>query len=128
MHTQNGDVLGYFLTVILIDQCLHAVFTYPVGKHNVFKVNGTTFNDCAIPPSNEALVTGNDVITLGTPGRKWYFCGVAAHCKGGQKLAITVWPASEAPAPAPNSANGITMSGIYGLFATMISIALVLIA
>ncbi|KAL5720619.1 hypothetical protein ACHQM5_013270 [Ranunculus cassubicifolius] len=81
------------------------VFNYPVGAHNVFKVNGTAFKSCAIPPPDEALKTGSDRITLATPGNKWYFCGVASHCLGGQKLVITVSPAIEAPAPAPNSAN-----------------------
>ncbi|GJY87935.1 putative phytocyanin domain containing protein [Tanacetum coccineum] len=28
-----------------------------------------------IPPTNEALTSGYDVITIATPGRKWYICG-----------------------------------------------------
>ncbi|KAF5202444.1 Blue copper protein [Thalictrum thalictroides] len=101
------------------------VFTYPVGAHNVFKVNGTTFKDCTIPPLNEALISGNDVITLAIPGNKWYFCGVGQHCAlGGQKLAITVWPALEAPAPAPSSANGVVASGFLILIASIISFAI----
>ncbi|XP_059664059.1 blue copper protein-like [Cornus florida] len=78
------------------------VFNYPVGDHNVFKVNGTAFQECTKPPPSEALTTGNDVITLATPGRKWYICGVGQHCQvGNQKLAITVLPQSVAPAPEP---------------------------
>ncbi|RVW18603.1 Blue copper protein [Vitis vinifera] len=38
------------------------VFKYTAGRHNVFKVNGTAFTNCTIPPANEALTTGNDVI------------------------------------------------------------------
>ncbi|XWS58546.1 hypothetical protein CRYUN_Cryun08bG0043200 [Craigia yunnanensis] len=48
------------------------VFQYPQGKQNVFKVNGTAFKNCDIPPVNEALTSGNDTIVLNTPGRKWY--------------------------------------------------------
>ncbi|KAF9592283.1 hypothetical protein IFM89_013509, partial [Coptis chinensis] len=98
------------------------LFNYEVGSHNVFKVNGTVFKECAIPPKNEALISGKDVITLLAPGNKWYFCGVATHCEGGQKLAITVLPAL-APAPAPNAANGIFASGYQVLIAAMVSIA-----
>ncbi|OMO67922.1 Plastocyanin-like protein [Corchorus capsularis] len=81
------------------------VFQYPQGVHNVFKVNGTAFQNCTIPPANQALTSGNDTILLATPGRKWYICGVANHCSAyGQKLAITVqYSYGWAPAPAPSS-------------------------
>jgi len=73
----------------------------------VFKVNGTAFQSCAVPPENEALTSGNDRIVLATPGRKWYICGVGGHCSAGQKLVITVLPQtlpptlSPAPQPSP---------------------------
>ncbi|KAE8056483.1 hypothetical protein FH972_013254 [Carpinus fangiana] len=54
---------------------------------------------------NWTLISGNDVITLATAGRKWYICGVAKHCENGnQKLAITVLPQTVSPAPSPISA------------------------
>ena len=71
---------------------IDAVFRYPIGKHNVFRVNGTQFQQCAISAANEALTTGYDVITLTTPGRKWYMCGVGKHCEMGLKLFINVLP------------------------------------
>ncbi|KAL6327994.1 hypothetical protein AAG906_031338 [Vitis piasezkii] len=125
------------------------VFKYTAGRHNVFKVNGTAFTNCTIPPANEALTTGNDVITLATPGRKWYICGVNDHCANyGQKLAITVleaWvspasapaasapstPAASAPstpaAPAPSSAYGISVSGYQLLMAAMVAVAFLVV-
>ncbi|KAL6327964.1 hypothetical protein AAG906_031308 [Vitis piasezkii] len=79
------------LLKVLLSILIHAVFKYTAGRLNVFKVNGTVFTNCTIPPPNEALTTGNDVITLATPGRKWYICGVNDHCANyGQKLAISV--------------------------------------
>ena len=84
------------------------MFKYVAGKHNVFRVNGTLFQQCSIPPTNEALTSGYDVITLATPGRKWYICGVGKHCEsGGMKLFINVLPQSVPPtpwvSPAPSS-------------------------
>lgn len=70
------------------------VFKYTVGYHNVFKVSGPEFNGCKVPPENEALTTGYDVIKLATPGSKWYICGKAygKHCWMGQRLFINVLP------------------------------------
>ncbi|XP_040369504.1 blue copper protein 1b [Rosa chinensis] len=74
------------------------VFNYPEGVHNVLKVNGTGFQECAAPAGTVVLTSGKDVINLATTGRKWYICGVSKHRQvGPQKLFITVMPASFAP-------------------------------
>ncbi|KAL8543376.1 hypothetical protein ACS0TY_004060 [Phlomoides rotata] len=80
------------------------LFNYTVGAHNVYKVNGTAFQQCSVPPPSEALTTGKDKITLATPGRKWYLCGVGKHCEYGMKLVITVMPTTFAPSPSPSPA------------------------
>ncbi|KAK2983982.1 hypothetical protein RJ640_027307 [Escallonia rubra] len=102
------------------------VFQYPVGAHNVFKVDGTGFESCIKPALTEALTSGNDAIVLATPGRKWYICGIGQHCAAaGQKLFITVnseWMApSPSPSPSANSANGI----IPKFFPTAMMVALI---
>ncbi|XP_009362842.2 blue copper protein 1b-like [Pyrus x bretschneideri] len=80
------------------------VFNYPKGVHNVYKVNGTGFQECSAPLDSVPLTSGKDVINLATSGRKWYICGVSRHClDAGQKLAITVFPSSFAPSPSPTS-------------------------
>ncbi|KAL2333290.1 hypothetical protein Fmac_014503 [Flemingia macrophylla] len=84
------------------------VFNYDVGKHNVFKVNGTLFLSCTVPPASEALSTGSDRIVLATPGRKWYICGVAGHCSAGQKLVITVQPQTQSPTLPPSPAPALS--------------------
>lgn len=87
-------------------QSKFAVFKYSVGSHNVFKVNGTGFQNCIKPPLSEALKTGNDVIVLATPGQKWYICGVANHCdKAGMRLSIFVnaKPSPPIHVPSPSS-------------------------
>lgn len=78
-----------------------AVFNYPQAAHNVYRVNGTAFQQCMVPSAFEALISGNDIITLATPGKKWYICGVGNHCDAGMRLAITVSYPVDAPAPAP---------------------------
>lgn len=81
-----------------------AVFKYKPPNHNVYKVNGTGFQDCTKPTENEALTSGNDKIPLTAPGNKWYICGVKNHCDQGMKLSITVADKSSA-------ARGIIFSG-----------------
>ncbi|XP_051130064.1 blue copper protein 1a-like [Andrographis paniculata] len=77
------------------------MFMYTEGKHNVYKVNGSDFQNCNPSTSlGGPLTSGKDSITLAKPGKKWYICGVADHCSKGMKLVITVSDAS-APAPAP---------------------------
>ncbi|XP_062025797.1 blue copper protein 1a-like [Rosa rugosa] len=91
------------------------VFNYPEGAHNVVKVNGTGFQECAAPAGTVALTSGQDVINLATPGRKWYICGVSKHCEvGPQKLFITVMPASFAPSPSPTT-SAATISSVNGV-------------
>ncbi|XP_021833730.1 mavicyanin-like [Prunus avium] len=85
------------------------VFNDPKGAHNVFKVNGTGFQQCAAPLDSVPLTSGNDVISLATPGRKWYICGVAKHCAlGDHKLLITVLPSSFAPSPSLTASSPST--------------------
>ncbi|KAM7529908.1 hypothetical protein LguiB_033318 [Lonicera macranthoides] len=86
------------------------VFQYPVGAHNVFKVNGTGFQNCIKPPLSEALTSGKDMIVLASPGRKWYICGVGQHCAvAGQKLFINVNPSEwMAPSASPSQATPYT--------------------
>ncbi|XP_054797216.1 blue copper protein 1a-like [Prosopis cineraria] len=73
------------------------VFNYNNTKHNVFKVNGTEFQDCAIPDANQGLSSGHHVIPLATPGNKWYVCGFPNHCRDlGMKLALNAMPSSSA--------------------------------
>ncbi|KAI3691718.1 hypothetical protein L6452_31520 [Arctium lappa] len=78
------------------------VFKYPIGKHNVFEVDETGFQRCVAPSVTKSLATGYDVVTLMTPGRKWYICGVGKNCEtGGMKLVIDVLPQpTQAPAAA----------------------------
>ncbi|KAF6142560.1 hypothetical protein GIB67_039524 [Kingdonia uniflora] len=104
---------------------------YPVGAHNVHKVNATGFQDCVAPLEAVLLVTNNDVITLATLGKKWYICGVGKHCEvEGQKLVITVLPKVAFPTSSPQAlAPTSSTKGIASLGAHMLTaVALVIMA
>ncbi|KAL1830127.1 hypothetical protein DCAR_0209535 [Daucus carota subsp. sativus] len=78
------------------------IFNYPAGVHNVHKADLASFQSCTPSATSVALTTGSDVITLASEGKKWYLCSIASHCaSGNMKLAITVLPQVESPAPAP---------------------------
>ncbi|CAI9093863.1 OLC1v1029453C1 [Oldenlandia corymbosa var. corymbosa] len=100
------------------------VFRYPVGVHNVAKVNGTGFQTCTAPTDAAPLTSGYDVIRLAASGKKWYICSVGVHCAvGGMKLVIDVLPEgsaeSPASAPAPSPVQWIpTRNAGRGLFGT----------
>ncbi|CAL5193130.1 unnamed protein product [Lathyrus oleraceus] len=103
------------------------VFNYNPSFHNVFKVNGTLFQNCTFPAENEALSTGKDIIPLKTEGRKWYVCGKADHCASRQmKFVITVLaegaPAPSTPSPPPSSGARHVVSSVFGVvMATMLA-------
>jgi hypothetical protein len=106
------------------------VFNYDPSRHNVFKVNGTQFQSCTFPPSNEALSTGKDTIQLKSEGKKWYVCGIGNHCSARQmKFVITVLPESApTPSPPPSSAAHSIVSSVVGVvMITMVGIAAIFV-
>lgn len=63
------------------------------------------FQQCKAPENGTPMSSGNDKVTLSSPGKKWYICGIGSHCEsGGMKLAINVITregGAPTPAPAP---------------------------
>ncbi|XP_034704188.1 blue copper protein-like [Vitis riparia] len=83
------------------------VFKYTAGRHNVFKVNGTAFTNCIIPPVNEAIITRNDKLVIIV-----------------LEESASLAPAPSNPtAPAPNSALGISGFRYQLLMAAMVALA-----
>ncbi|EYU40566.1 hypothetical protein MIMGU_mgv11b023001mg [Erythranthe guttata] len=58
--------------------------------------------------------TGNDVIPLATPGKRWYICTIGEHCFKGMKLVITVSTA-EGPSPAPSPGTSAAEAEVSAL-------------
>ncbi|XXG65353.1 hypothetical protein AAC387_Pa05g3073 [Persea americana] len=111
---QEGWTIGFDYSEWAKDKQFHVgdtlTFIYTEGNHNVIKGDGKGFANCATSPNSGILTSGQDKITLNTPGNKWYICGVTGHCDYGQKLKITVLPKSIlcgalSPAPEPAGAD-----------------------
>ncbi|XP_060210233.1 blue copper protein-like [Lycium barbarum] len=78
------------------------IFKYKQGAHNVYSADEEAFQSCIARYFVSPLISGNDVITLTTPGKRWFLCGVGKHCENGMKLAINVLPQLASPAPSPS--------------------------
>jgi hypothetical protein len=78
----------------------------------VVEVSGADFKACkkAAVASSAVWNSGEDVVTLDKPGRRWFICAVGKHCRLGMKLNVTVLPGTPAPAWAPAPAPSYPQS------------------
>ncbi|KAK4365278.1 hypothetical protein RND71_016636 [Anisodus tanguticus] len=89
------------------------IFKYKKDAHNVYKADKEAFQTCTPSSDVTPLTSGNDEITLTSPGKKWYICGIGKHCEKGMKLAINVLAAeSGSPAPSPSGPASSSASWI----------------
>ncbi|CAA2945769.1 basic blue -like [Olea europaea subsp. europaea] len=113
----DGWKLGVNYTQWAADKTFYVgdtlMFMYDKASHNVLKVNGSDFQKCLTSNTTGLLSSGNDVITLAKPGKKWYICAVEDHCTKGMKLVINVSEAAAAsplPPPKPGSSGASKIS------------------
>ncbi|MFS7924092.1 putative cupredoxin, phytocyanin [Helianthus anomalus] len=94
------------------------------AKDKVFYVGDTL-------ASNGIMTSGQDVVPLQTPGRKWYICGVGKHCElRNMKLVITVLPQTWAPAPSPiatSTSGKLAVQTLYGFVVGLLASLLLLL-
>ncbi|PRQ17934.1 putative Blue (type 1) copper binding protein [Rosa chinensis] len=86
------------------------LFLYPKGSHSVVEVEEKDFNRCKAPADGKELTSGEDVIKLDAPGKKYFICNVGRHCQmGNQKVAINVESSSSSssstPSPSPSESS-----------------------
>nr|KAJ0217096.1 hypothetical protein LSAT_V11C300109930 [Lactuca sativa] len=120
-----GDASGWTINYDYKAWVKDKVFYYPVNVHNVYKVNASSFATCTIPPPRTGLTSGNDVVTLMTPGKKWYIYGVEEHCADfNQKLVIDVQSMTPAPAPSTGTKydSKTFMSMVIFILATIVMV------
>ncbi|XP_050378246.1 blue copper protein 1b-like [Argentina anserina] len=80
------------------------VFKYKEGAHNVIEVKEDEYQQCNPSPTAKALTTGNDVVKLDAPGKRYFICGIGKHCAmGKQKIAIDVGSSSSSTGPSASS-------------------------
>ncbi|PHU20220.1 Chemocyanin [Capsicum chinense] len=62
-------------------------FKYPVGVHNVVKVDKAGFDSCS-GAGGQVFSSGDDKITL-AQGTSYFICTIGPHCANGVKAAVT---------------------------------------
>ncbi|KAM3359411.1 hypothetical protein P3S68_019121 [Capsicum galapagoense] len=73
----------------------------------MYKAYQENFKSCTPSSDVSPLTSGNNVITLTSPWKKWYIRRIGKHCEKGVKLAITVLAAElGALASSPLSLSG----------------------
>ncbi|KAL7597025.1 hypothetical protein Lser_V15G27708 [Lactuca serriola] len=111
-HIVGGDkgwVFGFDYQTWALQQRFYVgdklVFNYPVGKYNVFEVGDAGWEDCYVSSKKKGLTSGHDVITLETPGNKFFICqakndeGKRCCEEGSMKFHITVFVPNDPGAP-----------------------------
>ncbi|XP_022869078.1 mavicyanin-like [Olea europaea var. sylvestris] len=78
------------------------IFNYDAKFHNVLQVALPDFHSCNSSSPLATYSTGNDSITITSPGHYYYTCGFVGHCEAGQKVDIRV-PKALQPTAVPVS-------------------------
>ncbi|URE25267.1 Early nodulin-like protein [Musa troglodytarum] len=77
-------------------------FNY-TSSHDVVEVSSSAYATCNATGPVSKSATGNTLVVLGAPGKRYFICGVAGHCTTGMKIEIDVVTASS-PSPSVSPA------------------------
>ncbi|KAJ0983306.1 hypothetical protein J5N97_011561 [Dioscorea zingiberensis] len=69
------------------------------SMHSVVEVTKPNYDACQINNPIGTFTGGNTVITLKSPGKRYFTCGTAGHCSSGMKLEIDTVAAAVATPP-----------------------------
>ncbi|XP_057951065.1 early nodulin-like protein 15 [Malania oleifera] len=79
-------------------------FVYGKAYDNVLRVTHEKFQKCDTTAPFTVYSTGNDSVTIKSPGHLYFICGFPGHCQAGQKVDIRVLgDGTNPPAAAPNA-------------------------
>ncbi|XP_058103588.1 mavicyanin-like [Magnolia sinica] len=99
------------------------VFLYTTGLHSVTEVsNESDFEGCNKGSMVDEYFSGPTRVILTTQGNHYFYCGIGAHCKAGQKLkiAVTEPEPTDGVYGASSSANLIRQRGTLSLLLFLI--------
>ncbi|KAL3849871.1 hypothetical protein ACJIZ3_011753 [Penstemon smallii] len=83
------------------------LFEYDPLYHNVRQVSRSDFHSCDSTSPIATYSTGNDSITIRSPGHYYYICSFLGHCQAGQKVDVRVTKSvrpADIPSPNPSEA------------------------
>lgn len=49
----------------------------------MIEVDQKSYENCIAPPSAKVMASGQDVIDITFPGKRYFICGIGNHCKEG---------------------------------------------
>ncbi|CAL9037137.1 mavicyanin [Musa acuminata AAA Group] len=79
-------------------------FSY-TSSHDVVEVRSSSYATCNATSPVSKSATGNTLVALGAPGKRYFICGITGHCSRGMKIEIDVVTASSPPpgaSPSPS--------------------------
>ncbi|XP_057775652.1 mavicyanin-like [Salvia miltiorrhiza] len=93
-------------------------FSYTIGLHNVLEVSRADAEGCtSSDPAAFPYMTGNDSVSLTSPGEKWYICDLGDHCLKGMKLGITVSAPPPSAVTVPSAVGEVSCGWMHLLMA-----------
>ncbi|GAV79956.1 Cu_bind_like domain-containing protein [Cephalotus follicularis] len=78
------------------------IFQY-ASNHDVLEVSKTNYDSCQGNTPLQTHSDGNTVITLSSPGKRYFMCGTAGHCNQGMKVEIDTLATSATPTASPST-------------------------
>ncbi|KAF9664692.1 hypothetical protein SADUNF_Sadunf16G0044700 [Salix dunnii] len=93
------------------------VFNYNNHFHNVKQVTQQGFESCNATSPIATYSNGSDTVTLEKHGHFYFICGYPGHCQAGQKIDISVVPATSNLSPArPPTQSSLSSASSLHLF------------
>ncbi|XP_043688961.1 uclacyanin 1-like [Telopea speciosissima] len=78
------------------------IFNY-LPPHNVLEVTKADFDSCQATSALKVYTDLNTVITLTSPGNRYFLCGFPEHCGQGMSLMVQTLATSAATPPSPTT-------------------------
>uniref|UniRef100_A0A6N2LH90 Phytocyanin domain-containing protein n=1 Tax=Salix viminalis TaxID=40686 RepID=A0A6N2LH90_SALVM len=100
------------------------VFNYNNQFHNVKQVTRRGFDSCNATSPIATYTNGSDSVTLEKHGHFYFICGYPGHCQAGQKIDISVVPATSNLSPARPPTQSSLSSAFSSLHLSVPSILL----